>query len=374
MTMAVNPLSRGADPDSTEHARAVLNILEDFSDEKARLEGAQKAVLNMLEDSSQERARLEEARRSVLNILDDISDERARLQEAQKAVLNILDDIGGEKAHLEVSQKAILNMLEDLGVEKGRIEKARIELEEQSRRLETANRELEAFSYSVSHDLRAPLRALDGFSHILLDDYADRLDDEGRGHLERIRKGALLMGKLIDDMLRLSRVGRQRLRRERVDLSELALSIVAELRASDSARPVEFLIAPGIVAECDSALIAVALRNLLDNAWKYSAGHNPARIEFGATGTDGASRAYFVRDNGCGFDMKYAHKLFAPFQRLHRATEFAGTGIGLATVKRIVGRFGGRAWVESEVGRGTTVCFTLSEVESPHGDTDDPPG
>jgi signal transduction histidine kinase len=377
--MAANLHPPGAEHASAEHARAVLNILEDFSEERTRLEGAQKAVLNMLddfsdekiqlegaqkavlnilEDFSEERTRLEGAQKAVLNMLDDISDEKARLEGAQKAVLNILDDIGVEKAHLETSQKAILNMLEDLAVEKDRIEKARMELQEQSRRLEAANKELEAFSYSVSHDLRAPLRAIDGFSQALLEDQAERLDESGRDSLLRVRRAAQRMGLLIDDLLKLARVTRAELTVDDIDLSALAREIVEDLQASVPQRPAEFVIASGLSARGDPRLLRIVMENLLNNAWKFTAGREPARIEFGTTMADGGS-AYFVRDNGVGFDMTYAEKLFGAFQRLHDANAFPGTGVGLATVQRIIHKHGGRVWARAENDKGATFYFTL---------------
>ncbi|HSL00326.1 MAG TPA: CHASE domain-containing protein, partial [Rubrobacteraceae bacterium] len=222
-------------------------------------------------------------------------------------------------------------------------------LEDANRELEGANQELEAFSYSVSHDLRAPLRSIDGFSQILLEDYADRLDEEGRDYLARVRAASEHMGNLIDDLLDLSRVSRGPLRREVVDLSVMAEGIIQQLRKAQPEREVEFVAEEGIVAFGDVSLLAVALENLLGNAWKFTSGKPAARIEFGTshqTGPGLLALVYYVRDNGAGFDMQYADKLFGAFQRLHSADEFEGTGIGLATVARIVHRHGGRVWAE----------------------------
>jgi PAS domain S-box-containing protein len=221
------------------------------------------------------------------------------------------------------------------------------------------NQELEAFSYSVSHDLRAPLRAIDGFSQALLEDCGDRLDEQGRDHLRRVRAATQRMAQLIDDMLTLSRVTRAELRREIVDLSKLAEEIAAELRRADPDRTAEVEIEPGLVAAGDPRLLRVLVVNLLSNAWKFTAGSEPARIELGRCPTSADGRGFFVRDNGAGFDMTYANKLFAPFQRLHRQSEFPGTGVGLAIVQRIVHRHGGRVWAEGAVGRGATFYFTL---------------
>ncbi|WP_298434269.1 ATP-binding protein [Geobacter sp.] len=244
----------------------------------------------------------------------------------------------------------------------GEILRLNAELEERVRErtaeLERANRELESFSYSVSHDLRAPLRHMDGFSKALLEDYGERLDAEGKGYLVRIRAGAQRMGRLIDDLLQLADVGRGELERRPVNLSALAQLIAAELRQGEPEREVTFRIVEGVRAEGDSRLLRVALENLLGNAWKYTGKREGAVIEFGAE-ERGGERVYLVRDNGVGFDMAYAGKLFQPFQRLHRAEDFEGTGIGLATVRRVVERHGGRIWAEGTVGLGAAFYFTL---------------
>lgn len=228
---------------------------------------------------------------------------------------------------------------------------------ERTAQLEASNRELEAFSYSVSHDLRAPLRGIDGFSQALLEDYADRLDAPGQDYLRRVRAVTQRMSRLIDDLLSLSRIPRSELRRETVDLSGLACSVVEQLREAQPEREVEFHVAGGLMAQGDARLLRIALENLLGNAWKFSSKTDGAVIEFGMMRDDGED-VYFVRNNGAGFDMNYASKLFGAFQRLHDVREFEGTGIGLATVQRIVRRHGGRAWAEGEPGRGATFYFT----------------
>jgi signal transduction histidine kinase len=226
---------------------------------------------------------------------------------------------------------------------------------------EAANRELEAFSYSVAHDLRAPLRGIDGFSQALLEDYAGKVDEEGRQNLNHLRESAQKMGRLIDDLLGLSRVTRAELRRSPVDLSALARSVAAELGRAEPAREVAMIIEDGIVAEGDAPLLRIALENLLGNAWKFTGKRAEARIEVGTMSVDG-NMAYFVRDNGAGFDPAYQTKLFGVFQRLHSTHEFEGTGIGLATVKRIVSRHSGRIWATSKVDRGATFYFTLGDA------------
>ncbi len=257
-------------------------------------------------------------------------------------------------------------------------------VQQRTAELRTANQELEAFAYSVSHDLRAPLRALDGFSAALLSQYQEQLDEQGRHYLDRIRTASQRMGQLINDLLDLSRVTRCEMARQPVDLCALGQEIAAELQAGDPQRQAEFAIADGMIVQGDAHLLRIALDNLLGNAWKFSGPRPLARIELGcmtlqdfrAQAPDWSahlpqpaisgqeSEIYFVRDNGVGFDMAYADKLFAPFQRLHSMHEFPGTGIGLVTVQRIVTRHGGRVWTEARVGRGATFYFTLGEAQS----------
>lgn len=231
--------------------------------------------------------------------------------------------------------------------------------------LVTANRELEAFSYSVSHDLRAPLRSIDGFSLALLEDYEGQLDAQGQDYLRRVRAASQRMAQLIDAMLDLSRVSRQELRRDRVDLSALAMEVAAELQATQPGRAVEWVVVPGMWAQGDGKLVRVVLENLLGNAWKFTRDTPSPQIEVGEELREGQS-VYYVRDNGAGFDMAYADKLFGAFQRLHRAEEYEGTGIGLATVQRIVHRHGGWVWAEGAPGSGASFIFTLGNrgVES----------
>lgn len=219
---------------------------------------------------------------------------------------------------------------------------------------EATSRELEAFSYSVSHDLRAPLRAIDGFSAAVLEDHGAQLDEEGRACVRRVRTAAQRMGELIDDLLELSQVSRQELNRERISLSGLARVILGDLQKRDPERQVTVTIEPDLAADCDARLLRVALENLFGNAWKFTSKKPSANIAFGRQGG-----AFFVKDDGAGFEMDYANKLFGAFQRLHGKQDFEGTGIGLATVQRIVHRHGGRIWAESEPGKGATFHFTL---------------
>ncbi|MBS0545727.1 MAG: PAS domain S-box protein [Proteobacteria bacterium] len=269
-----------------------------------------------------------------------IDDESAH----EPSFTGIIDDISARK----VAELTLRNLNQEL---ESRVRARTAELE-------ASNRELEAFSYSVSHDLRAPLRAIDGFSRILEDDLADRLDDASREHLERIRKACERMANLIDALIKLATLARQPLNRETFDLSELALPIIDELRAEEPARHVEVEITRGLVVNADKVLMYTVLENLLRNAWKFTAREAVARIAFGAT-HEGNRVIFHVEDNGVGFDMGHAGQLFRPFQRLHKATDFPGTGIGLATVQRILERHEGSIWVDSRPGGGARFRFTL---------------
>lgn len=232
-------------------------------------------------------------------------------------------------------------------------------LRARSAELETINHELEAFSYSVSHDLRAPLRAMDGFSRTLLNEYTESLDEKGKDRLNRIRAGAQRMAALIDDLLKLSRVSRTEIKREPVDLTGMAQEVMDELQQNEPQRKVQFTVQPDLCTQGDARLLRVVMDNLLGNAWKFTGQRADAIIEMGRS-QDGAEYSYFIRDNGAGFDMAYADKLFGAFQRLHDTGEFPGTGIGLATVQRVIRKHGGRIWAESAVGEGATFYFTLA--------------
>ena len=305
---------------------------------------------------------LKSSQRATMNLMEDLSievDERKKAQHKIKEYSENLEKMVEERTKelreqtrkLEESQKALTYLLED-------VNEYREELETINMRLQDANKELEAFSYSVSHDLRAPLRAIDGFSLALLEDYHDMLDDQGKNYLDRVRKASQRMALLIDDILQLSRVTRSPLTRKQVNLSKLAQEIAEELRNAYPHQKMELRIQQGLTGSGDVRLLRIALQNLMENAWKFTQKNPSPTFEFGIT-KNKTKNAFFIRDNGTGFNMKYADKLFGPFQRLHSSKEFEGTGIGLATVQRIIHRHGGHVWAESKPEKGSTFYFTL---------------
>ena len=277
---------------------------------------------------------------------------------------------GGPMAHVSASGRDELahlasninRMLDGLDKSSKDLQHAREELEvrvrERTAQLEEANRELESFSYSVSHDLRAPLRAIDGFSQTVLDECAGKMEADTEANLRWVRAAAQRMSRLIDSLLAMSRLSRREMRREHVDLSQIARSVVQDYQKKVPGREVSIMIQDGVAAEGDPDLLRIVLENLLSNAWKFTSKHEQATIEFGMMGRDGRI-LYFIRDDGAGFDMQYADKLFGAFQRLHSEQEFEGTGIGLAIVQRIIHRHGGKVWAESEMEKGATFYFTI---------------
>jgi len=303
---------------------------------------------------------------SIYRPLRMLGDAAERLAEGDLSARSHLsargDVIGALGREFDHMAEEIERHVRDLEHTQRELSSLNTELESRVRRrtaeLEATNRELEAFNYSVSHDLRAPLRAIDGFSQALLEDYADHFDEEGREHLHRVKAAANRMGELIDSLLTLSRLSRCDMVTHQVDLSAIAADVVHSLRREQPDRSVDVTIPPSLIAECDPVLIRSVLENLLGNAWKFTGRTADARIEVGSEVVDGEP-AYFVRDNGAGFDMAYSNKLFGAFQRLHGQSEFPGVGVGLATVSRIIWRHGGRVWAHGEPGMGATFYFTL---------------
>ncbi len=299
---------------------------------------------------------LEETQRATLNILEDFDEEKAKLKLVQQATMNLLEDMNEDRNRLGQTQRALMNMLEDIEVERLKAEQAKI-------LTEAINRELEAFSYSVSHDLRAPLRAISGFVQAVVEDCGPKLDDEGRRYLGLIQDNAHKMGQLIDDLLTFSRLGRQQLVETRIDMEELAQTVYAELKAQVPQRNINFRCHFAPPAYGDKAMIKQVLVNLFSNAVKFTRNRDEALIEFGFLPESNKS-AYYVKDNGVGFDMQYVDKIFGVFQRLHDVKDFEGTGVGLALVHRIITRHGGRVWAEGKVDVGATFYFSLSQGET----------
>lgn len=326
--------------------RVVRDVSTDESFRPWRAEAVRRGLASVLSLPLLDGARCLGALAIYADEVDAFDDEEVQL--LTKLAEDLAYGIGARRTRMEREQA------------EAEVRRLNAELEQRVRQrtlaLEVANRELEAFSYSVSHDLRAPLRAIEGFGCALLTEHAGRLDAQGQLYLRRMCAATDRMGQLIDDLLCLARVAQHEMRWQPVDLSALAQAIAAELRKAQPERGVRFVVAPGLVVQGDARLLRVALENLLGNAWKYTGQHPQAQIELGVRGGDGG--VYFVRDDGAGFDMAYADKLFRPFQRLH-GSDFEGTGIGLATVQRIIHRHGGRIWAEGAVERGACVHFTL---------------
>ena len=340
-----------------------------------RLEGSSIGVMSLTRYRSEQPAFTEDdlslaqdlASRAALAIhgallFKQVQNELAQRRQAEEQVQTAQVELQGMLVEAQHARQALLSVVEDQKEAEGQIRRLTAGLEQRVKdrtaQLEAVNRELEAFSYSVSHDLRAPLRSLKGFSTILMEEYAGKLDEQGLTYLVRIQEASQRMSQLIDDMLSLARITRQDVNLSRVDLSLLAHQVARELQDQSPDRQVEFEISPDLVVRADYNLMKIALQNLLGNALKFTGKRERAHITFGMVDQPGA-RVYFVRDNGAGFNMTYADKLFTPFQRLHGVTEYPGTGIGLSIVQRIMARHGGRIWPEAAVDQGATFYFTM---------------
>jgi len=284
------------------------------------------------------------------NSSPEIQRQLKSLEDTERAILNILDDYSIERAQAADTQKAVINILEDYRIEKANAEKT-------NEALAYANKELDSFSYSVSHDLRAPLRAIVGYSNILIEDYGDKLDDEGKQTLNVIMKNVLKMGQLIDDLLAFSRIGKQNLIKVNVDMNKLVNTIENEFNMQQATK-IELDKKSLLNTKCDSSMMKQVMTNLISNALKYSGKKEKSKVEIGSY-LDNNNNIYYVKDNGVGFDMKYYDKLFGVFQRLHSVNEFEGTGVGLALVQRIISKHGGKVWAEAKVDEGATFYFSL---------------
>ena len=343
--------------DPVSYARAILNILADFSEEKTRLADIQRAMLNILEDSGAEKLSLEAAQKATFNILADFGDERAKLADVQKAVLNIMEDLAGEKARLEATQQINRENAREIG-ERKQAEEALARYAEELRR---SNADLEQFAYVASHDLQEPLRMVSNYTQLLAKRYTGKLDADADEFIAYAVDGATRMRTLINDLLAFSRVGTRGKELAPVNMEAPLADALGNLQLAveESGAAVTHDPLPQVLA--DDVQMVQLLQNLIANAIKFRS-PQPPRVHVGAR-RQGDSWLLFVRDNGIGIDPKYADRIFIIFQRLHNRDEYTGTGIGLAICKKIVERHGGRIWVESRPGEGATFYFTLPKRE-----------
>ena len=312
-----------------DHAKATLNILEDFAEDKERMEETQHAISNILEDFSREKERLEETQSATLNLLEDFDEERFKAEHVSREL----------RESVEISRVA-------------------------KEAAEESNRQLETFSYSVAHDLRAPLRHISGFSAILLEECGPTLNATAQHYLRRIQDGTSHMGRLVDELLNLARIGRHSLQLQSTGLNKVVAEVMAILKPEMQDREVQWQVDDLPFVQCDPTLIKQVFQNLMANALKFTRARQHATIEISHK-KEAEQTVIMVRDNGVGFNMKYADKLFGVFQRLHRAEDFEGTGIGLATVHRIIQKHGGKIWAEAELEKGAAFYFTVRAAEQP---------
>lgn len=324
-----------------ELTMALLNIMEDFNEEKRLLERSQKALLNILEDFEYDKLLLEQSQRAMLNLLEDSVEEKDHMGYTKMALMNILSDYNDKNEELTNSGK----LLEE-------------KVEERTHELKKSNEELESFSYSVSHDLRAPLRAINGYASVLKEDFFDKLNDEGKRTIETIVRNATKMAGLIDDILMFSQLGRQQLQLEEIDMNRAFESAISDSLKEKGDRDVEIRIDKLATASGDRSMVNQLIFNLVSNAFKYSRHQEKTIIEIKGIESD-KGYVYSVKDNGVGFNMAYKSKLFGVFQRLHKEREFEGTGVGLAIAQRVVSHHKGEIWANSDIGKGATFYFTL---------------
>lgn len=349
---------------------ALLNLLADAQEERSRLTQTQHAMVNILHDAHEASARSLSGQRAMANLLADGATERDRLTDTQRAVTNLLADAHAQQGQLSAMQSALLNILGDTEAERAARERAQAEVQVLNRELESrvaqrtadlssANRDLEQFSYNVSHNLRSPARAIQGFATLLLSEHKAELTPEGRHFAEQIVEGGREMGVLIDGLINLAHVAQEPLRREAVDMERLAEAAWQNLRPAATGRDIAFHLGTLPPSAGDARLLGQVWAALLENAVKFTSSHATGRIEVGALREADGGVTYFVRDDGVGFDPKHAGKLFQPFERLHSHAEFPGVGVGLALVARIVERHGGSVRAEGAPGEGATFSFTI---------------
>lgn len=358
--------------DNTGSLRGFSKVTRDSTERKKADEALRKAY-DELEARVEERTRELKAAEISLREINETLEQRVAertaelqaaitsLRDSRRATLNIMEDSLSARKLVEEANAGLRQEVTERKKAEADVLKLSEDMAAQNVELEAANKEMESFIYSISHDLRAPLRSISGFARIMVEDYAGALNEQGQDYLLRIRRGSEKMTALIDNLLYLSRISRQEMEKTEVNISKIATSILADLREANPGRNVSVRIEDGVTVSADRQLMEIILSNLLENAWKFTSKTDNARIEFGAVREEigPMGLVFFVRDNGSGFDPEYSDRMFLPFHRLHSDDEFEGTGIGLTIVERLIHRHGGRVWAEGEKGKGATVYFTL---------------